>query len=124
MPRSLARALNALAFLVSSALLVAAAPVAAQVTTLDQWGTYATIVSSDCADACDPETDLGWHIIRLADKRGILPFEEMERQLRLTRGLVESYAETLIAKGLLSRDEVEHALRRAENAATRPAPKL
>jgi hypothetical protein len=36
-----------------------AAPASAQVV-LDRWGTFATIVSSDCADFCDPETDLSW----------------------------------------------------------------
>jgi len=34
-------------------------PASAQVV-LDQWGTYATIVSSDCADFCDPENDFSW----------------------------------------------------------------
>ena len=27
---------------------------------LDQWGTFATTVSSDCADFCDPDTDVSW----------------------------------------------------------------
>lgn len=36
-----------------------ALPGSAQVT-LDQWGTFANTVSSDCADFCDPETDISW----------------------------------------------------------------
>jgi len=38
-----------------------ALPASAQVV-LDQWGTYATTVSSDCADLCDPESDLSWFL--------------------------------------------------------------
>jgi len=34
-------------------------PASAQVT-LDQWGTSALTVTSDCADLCDPNTDLSW----------------------------------------------------------------
>lgn len=46
--------------LVGSALLLAT-PAMAQVT-LDQWGTYATTVSSDCADYCEPDTDFSWFL--------------------------------------------------------------
>lgn len=40
-------------------ILLLAAPASAQVQ-LDQRGTFAMTVSSDCADFCNPETDLGW----------------------------------------------------------------
>ena len=49
------RLLVPIAFLV----LALGSPAAAQVT-LDQWGTYATTVHSDCADFCDPDTDFSW----------------------------------------------------------------
>ncbi len=42
---------------VVSLLLVFSVPATAQVV-LDQWGTYATTVYADCADFCDPNTDL------------------------------------------------------------------
>ena len=38
---------------------LAAPPASAQVT-LDQWGTFATLAHSDCADFCDPDVDLSW----------------------------------------------------------------
>jgi hypothetical protein len=38
-----------------------AAPASAQVT-LDQWGTFATIAHSDCADFCDPGSDISWFL--------------------------------------------------------------
>ncbi len=47
-----------IAWVVGLASLIAA-PASAQVV-LDQWGTYATIVHSDCADFCDIDTDLDW----------------------------------------------------------------
>ena len=45
--------------LLALGLSLVAAPVSAQVV-LDQWGTWATIATSDCADFCDPDTDLAW----------------------------------------------------------------
>ena len=45
--------------LLALGLSLVAAPVSAQVV-LDQWGTWATIATSDCADFCDPDTDVGW----------------------------------------------------------------
>jgi hypothetical protein len=47
------RMLGVAAFLLSCWAL----PASGQVV-LDQWGTYATTLSSDCADLCDPENDL------------------------------------------------------------------
>ena len=41
--------------------------------------------------------------------------EEMERQLQVTRGLVEIYAELMVSKGLLTRREADQALRKAES---------
>lgn len=41
---------------------------------------------------------------------------ELQRQLTITRHLVESYGELLVSKQLLGRDEVEQALRQAEDA--------
>lgn len=49
------RAFFLFVFLLSSL----AVPAAAQVE-LDQWGTFAVTVSSDCADYCDPDTDFSW----------------------------------------------------------------
>jgi hypothetical protein len=50
--------INALSSALMSAGLLAA-PAGAQVT-LDQWGTWATTAYSNCADYCDPETDIAW----------------------------------------------------------------
>ena len=38
-----------------------AGPATAQVT-LDQWGSFATLAHSDCADFCDPANDLSWFL--------------------------------------------------------------
>lgn len=40
--------------------------------------------------------------------------EEMEKQLRVTRELVQIYTELMVSKGLLSQQEADLALRRAE----------
>jgi hypothetical protein len=46
-----------------------AGPASAQVV-LDQWGTYAVMASSDCADFCDPDTDFSW-ILGLSIEPGV-----------------------------------------------------
>jgi hypothetical protein len=46
-------------FLLAGLVMSLAGPATAQVE-LDQWGAYAVIASSDCADFCNPDTDFSW----------------------------------------------------------------
>jgi len=46
---------------IAGLLALLAPPATAQVT-LDQWGTFATLAHSDCADFCNPDVDLSWFL--------------------------------------------------------------
>jgi hypothetical protein len=87
-----------IAWIVGFASLVAA-PASAQVV-LDQWGTYATIAYSDCADFCDPDTDISWFLgLTFGPTNGAAEQVLTDATLSNTRG--DAFAEASVA-GILT----------------------
>ena len=63
-----------------------AAPASAQVV-LDQWGSFASITSSDCADFCDPESDLSWLLgLTFGPTNGGAQVDSIDASLSNSRG--------------------------------------
>jgi hypothetical protein len=83
---------------VSGLLLLVAAPASAQIV-LDQWGTFAVTASSDCADFCDPDTDLGWLLgLTFGPTNGAAEIDIIDSTLSGSRG--DAFAEASVAGGL------------------------
>jgi hypothetical protein len=75
-----------------------AGPASAQVT-LDQWGTYAVTASSDCADFCDPDTDLSWLLgLAFGPTNGAAAVDVVDSTLVNTRG--DAFAEASVQSEL------------------------
>jgi hypothetical protein len=66
---------------------------------LDQWGTYATTVSSDCANFCDPDTDLSWFLgLTFGPQNGGEAIELSDSTISGVRG--DAFAESSVLVGL------------------------
>jgi hypothetical protein len=75
-----------------------ALPASAQVV-LDQWGTYATVVSSDCANLCDPENDLSWFFgLTFEETNSGAMTTVIDATANVARG--DAFAEASVASGL------------------------
>lgn len=75
-----------------------AEPASAQVQ-LDQWGTFAVTASSDCADFCDPATDLSWLLgLAFGPTNGGPTIDVTEATLSVARG--DAFAEASVQSTL------------------------